>query len=157
MRLIWTNGVPRRLVDQTTGRDMTRHFPTLRSPFTSIAQQNSYAADRDPPATPPVSPPDIVVATKNIPATTALAASPAPARPAGHRYVQVGTFTVSTNAQNTARRLKAMGLPVRVGTYQKRGKSYRIVLAGPFADATQLQAGLTATRRAGYRDAFTRK
>ena len=164
MRLVWTSGVPRRLVDRNSGRDVTGLFPGLRFPFVNAQQQARYAADKELPTPSASSGPDIVIATKNLPATAAVApvrttAAPVRAKavPAGHRYVQVGTFGVPANAQNSAARLKAMGLPVRVGTYLKAGKSYSIVLAGPFGSGSQLQAGLTAARRAGFSDAFTRK
>ena len=66
-------------------------------------------------------------------------------------------FGSEANARNSAARLQGLGLPVRVGTYQKAGKSYKIVLAGPFSNASGLSAGLSAARRAGFSDAFTRK
>ncbi|MEL7211602.1 MAG: SPOR domain-containing protein [Pseudomonadota bacterium] len=86
--------------------------------------------------------------------------APAPrqqARAASHRFVQVGTFGVQQNATNTARRLQASGLPVRLSRYSKGGKDYTIVLAGPFGTQSQLNAGLNRARQAGFRDAFLRK
>ncbi|WP_224826405.1 SPOR domain-containing protein [Cognatishimia sp. MH4019] len=86
--------------------------------------------------------------------------APAPrqqARAASHRFVQVGTFGVPQNATNTARRLQASGLPVRLSKYSKGGKNYTIVLAGPFGTQSQLNAGLNRARQAGFRDAFLRK
>ncbi len=86
--------------------------------------------------------------------------APAPrqqARAASHRFVQVGTFGVAQNATNTARRLQASGLPVRLSKYSKGGKTYTIVLAGPFGTQSQLNAGLNRARQAGFRDAFLRK
>lgn len=146
MRLVWTSGLPRRLVDQNTGRDVTSLFPRLRFPFISETQQNRYVAANGAP-----SGAGYVVSSKNTPAT-------APTQvPAGHRFVQVGTFGVPANAQNSVARLKALGLPVRVGTYKKNGKTLRIVLAGPFGNASQLRAGLNAVRRAGFGDAFSRR
>ena len=50
-----------------------------------------------------------------------------------------------------------MGLPARLGSYQKAGKVYRVVLTGPFGSPSQLAAGLNAARRAGYPNAYTRK
>ena len=47
------------------------------------------------------------------------------------------------------------GLPARLGTLKKGGKSYRVVLAGPFAP-DQLNAALGKARRAGFSDAFVR-
>lgn len=139
MRLVWTSGVPRRLVDQNTGTDVTRMFPGLEYPFVSYEAQEEYVARNA----------AVVVSAKNTPPAAPIANS--------HRYVQVGTFGVIGNADAAVARLRALGLPVRIGDYTKRGKTYRIVLAGPFADAGQLQAGLTSARRAGFVDAFTRK
>lgn len=154
MRLVWTSGVPRRLVDQNTGRDVSELFPGLRFPFISFKQQKKYVAVNGWPAASMTVQPSYSVSTKNTPAPVAAAPR---AVAGGHRYVQVGTFGVDANAQSSAARLKGMGLPVRVGSYQKAGKTYRIVMAGPFQSAAQLQAGLNAARRAGYSDAFTRK
>ena len=150
MRLIWTSGVPRRLVDQNTRRDVTSLFPGLRFPFISLRQQKKYVAVNGWPASSGVTS-STVVSSKNIPATAPVQV------PAGHRFVQVGTFRAVANAQTSAARLKGLGLPVRIAAYKKNGKTYNIVMAGPFASAGQLQNGLTAARRAGFLDAFTRK
>lgn len=96
------------------------------------------------------------VSTKAVPPARATAAPRVAVTP-GHRFVQVGTFGVPSNAQNTAARLQQMGLPVRIGSYTKSGKTYRVVLAGPFASPGKLAGGLNAVRRAGFSDAFTRK
>ncbi len=44
MRLVWTAGVPRRLVNAGNGRDVTPLFPGLKYPFTSYRQQERYYA-----------------------------------------------------------------------------------------------------------------
>lgn len=44
MRLVWTAGVPRRLVNANSGRDVTPLFPGLKFPFTSYRQQERYYA-----------------------------------------------------------------------------------------------------------------
>ncbi len=160
MRLVWSSGVPRRLIDQTTGRDVTKLFPNLRYPFTSLQQQRRYVAANGPVVSAKNPPPAKVrVSTKAVAPETAAPAARTPVRaaPSGHRYVQVGTFGVEANARRTAAKLQAMGLPARLASYTKRGKVYRIVVAGPYRDAGALRAGLTAVRRAGFADAFTRK
>lgn len=91
-----------------------------------------------------------VVSTKSVAPVKTVTGS-------GHQYVQVGTFGVASNAQATAAKLKALGLPVRIAKYSKSGKTYRIVMAGPFASASTLQNGLRTSRNAGFSDAFTRK
>jgi SPOR domain len=74
----------------------------------------------------------------------------------GHRYVQVGTFADPANAERTAARLQAMGLPIGFANITRNGTPMRVVAAGPFGDAAALQAALQAARSAGFGDAFTR-
>lgn len=153
--MIWTNDVPRRLVMADTGRDVTRAFPGLRFPFTSMAQQQTRA----------------VVSTKSQPAaqrvvrrqvqqtarvSTRSAAPKKPAAAVGKRFVQVGTFGVADNAHRTAQRVQQMGIPVRIGKFMRGGKELRTVLAGPFQTSAHTGGALTALRNAGYRDAFAR-
>ncbi|MDR9394573.1 MAG: SPOR domain-containing protein [Roseovarius sp.] len=75
----------------------------------------------------------------------------------GHRYVQAGVFGVPTNAKRAARRLADAGLPARMGRMTRGGKTYTLVLAGPFDDRSALHAALAKTRRAGFSDAYLRK
>lgn len=72
------------------------------------------------------------------------------------RYVQVGMFGVPSNAQRTAGQLQSAGLPVRVASIAKGGRSYQLVMAGPFSSSQELSAALGTVRRAGFRDAFVR-
>ena len=159
MRLVWTAGVPRRLVDQTTGRDVTRLFPGLKFPFVNFQSQQAAVArngtvDSSAPTRSGVS--DTVVASKNVKPTTNII-KPAAVPSNGHRYVQVGAFSNPTNVTNSIAILRQLKLPVSVGTYKKKGKTYKVVLAGPFNNLSKLNAGLAAARRAGFRDAYTRK
>lgn len=117
MDLVWTQTVPRRLIDRKTGQDVTRQYQHLNPPQ--------------------------------------MAAAPRPAAQGG-RYVQVGTFGQSANAQRTAAQLQRSGLPVRTARYAKGGRNYQIVMAGPFASAADLNAALATARRAGFGDAFIR-
>jgi cell division protein FtsN len=158
MELVWTNTVPRKLIDQRTGKDVTRYQPNVVYPSTNLADQqraDAYAYIGKSP----------VVATKNTPrkvvksrAVVSSKSAPAtkPVRASGKKYVQVGTFGVPANAQRTAARLQNSGLPVRIGRYSKGGKQYQIVMAGPFGTAHQLSAALSTARRAGFSDAFLR-
>jgi len=71
------------------------------------------------------------------------------------RYVQVGMFAQPANAQRAAQRVQAAGLPARMGRMSRGGKTYKLVLAGPFAP-NQLRAALGKARSAGFSDAFLR-
>lgn len=73
---------------------------------------------------------------------------------AGKRYVQVGTFGNAANAQRTARRFQAGGVPVATRNISRGGRNLQIVLLGPFGSASQLQSALRSARGAGFGDAF---
>lgn len=68
------------------------------------------------------------------------------------RYVQVGTFSVGSNAQRTAQRFQTAGYPVRLLTTRSGAQ---IVLVGA-ASGTGIQQTLAAARQAGFNDAFIR-
>jgi cell division protein FtsN/outer membrane biosynthesis protein TonB len=173
MLLVWTNTTPRRLIDRASGEDVTAQHPRLFYPFTDIATQNAYLSAKDDLEVGVASDgrvrlvqkPDAQarVTTRSAPAEpVAKRAQPSrqaaatPRAAASHRFVQVGTFGVPANAQRTAARLQSMGLPVRLSPMTRGGKSYQIVLAGPFATETQLRGALVTARRAGFADAFPR-
>ena len=171
MLLIWTQTLPRRLIDQSTGRDVTASVP-LVYPYLSVAEQqrelgevtivqrngqltkrivrhNRASAAREP-----------VYSSRSTPAAAApKAVAPAQARTAalaGKRFVQVGTFREPGNAQRAAQTIAGMGLPARIGKHTKNGRSYMTVQAGPFAGPNDLQTAINRLRSAGYRDAFAR-
>ena len=69
--------------------------------------------------------------------------------------VQVATFGISANAAKTKSQLAAMGFPVKARSITRAGKTYQVILLGPFADADKAKLALAAARKAGFRDAFT--
>lgn len=84
--------------------------------------------------------------------------TPQPTRAAtDHRYVQVGTFANPGNADAAAQRLIGLGMTARMGTITRNGQVFKVVVAGPFGSATDLQSALAAARRSGFSDAFTRR
>jgi cell division protein FtsN len=92
-----------------------------------------------------------VVSTRQAPQRTA------PVAVNTHRYVQVATYGSSDDAQVVAQRLRAQGLPMRIGRYTRNGQTYRIVMAGPFNSANQLSRALGVVRGAGFSNATTRQ
>lgn len=161
INLVWTRTVPRRLVDTTSGRDVTASTP-LVYPYVdravqardlgtvSIVHRDGQVLKRIVRNADTAKVRQPVVSSRSAPTgqlkkTKALAA----------QYVQVGTFGQQDNAQTAAKRIKRMGLPVRIGKYTRSGKTYRIVLAGPFgSDAARALAKL---RAAGYKGAALRR
>lgn len=167
-RLIWTQTVPRRLIDQNTGRDVTSTV-ALVHPYTDTATQQrdlgtvtlvrrdgqlqkrivrNKAKARAP-----------VVSTRSAPAPVvkqAPRATPKPQATGKGRFVQVGTYAQPGNAKAAAQRIARAGLPARMGTLKRGGKTYQVVLAGPFASSDALNNGLRTSRAAGFGDAFVR-
>lgn len=142
MQLIWTDDTPRRLVDKTSGKDVTMDFAYLVYPYTNYVTQQQAAGTR------------VAVAGPAAPAKR-LSTKTAPETAAG-RYVQVGSFGNPQNATGAVAQLQAAGLPVRVAKTTQGGKALQIVLAGPFAGQDQVQAALSVARRSGFADAFSR-
>ncbi len=173
--LIWTRTVPRQLIHRPSGQDVTANFDKLIYPFTDINQQKTYLAARD--RLDIVARPDGAIflvpkeatasVTRQMQKTNYSSASLKSTKPAstkrasnavsaGAKYVQVGTFGVSSNASKTAARLTRLGLPVRSQKITRSGKSYTVVMAGPFSSHSDVRSALSSARKAGFSDAFAR-
>ncbi len=161
-RLIWTQTVPRRLLDTATGRDVTAKV-ALVYPYTDSATQTRELGtvtlvQRDGQLQ------KRIVRNKarsRVPSgstrsgSAAAASNPIKAS-ATARYVQVGTYGQPANAKAAAQRILRSGLPARIGEVQRGRKSYQVVLAGPFANGEPLARGLQKSRAAGFHDAFVK-
>lgn len=164
VRLVWTQTVPRRLIDVRSGRDVTASTP-LVYPFVDVASQtrdlgsvqlvrrdgkilkrvvrNASAVQvREP-----------VVSSRSAPVAAPKVQKAQPKATSGG-FVNVGTFAAQREAQDAAKRIQRMGLPVRIGKFDRAGKTYRMVLAGPFG--SQAQVYLSKLRSAGYKNATLR-
>jgi hypothetical protein len=134
MEQVWTNTVPRKLI--TVKRVRVAQAPQIRMTASTKAMAPRVQ--------------------RGTGAVKTRAVAPQQTGTLRHRYIQVGTFGVAANAQKTAARLQAVGLPVQMVNIKKGGKPLQIVVAGPFGSPAQLSAGMNAARRAGFRDAFPR-
>lgn len=146
MHLMWTDTVPRRLVDADTGQDFTASFRNLVYPALPSAREAALARQGK----------VVVYGTKAPGAAAAVSARPAAS--AGEvRWVQAASFGVPQNARKTAARLRALGLPVEIRPTRYKGKALELVLVGPLDDPGALQAALAKVRSAGFADAFLRR
>lgn len=167
MEVMWTNTVPRRLIDRQTGADIIHKYPGLQPPYTSFEQQRAagvYVATRGritpepqtvrrtaraaPAATPEPTQPVATVSTRSTP--------DAP-QPANHRYAQAGIFADATQGKAAAQKIARAGLPARRGTLTRDGRALTLVLAGPFASQTQLERGVARLHGLGFADVRLRK
>lgn len=143
---IWNSDVPRRIVVPTAPASKIIRVPSSRvqsadtravpEPVTVVAAQTTAGTNTS-----------SSVAKTRVPsqATRTPAAKPAA------RYVRVGAFGSDDQARKAAKALaRSSGLPIRLGTARKGGKSYKVVLAGPFSDQGAANAALSRVRAAGY-------
>jgi cell division protein FtsN len=164
IKLVWTQTVPRRLIDVTSGRDVTASTPlvypyidkanqTRNLGSVSIVQRDGQILKRVVRNARAAQVRQPVVSSRSAPVVKPIVKRAAPKATAS-RFVNVGTFDQQGSAHAVAKRIQRMGLPVRIGKYTRSGKTYRMVLAGPFgADATRV---LTKLKSAGYQNAVLR-
>lgn len=140
MNLVWTQTVPRKLIDTRRGIEVTQYYPTVRYPvipdygytIPTSGGQNATTRAR-------ISPKDNAAPRRTSTAT--------------HRYVQVATFAGHVGASKAATRLSRKGIPVRIHAIKRGGRTVEIVLAGPFKTQSNLQAALRMAKRSGYSSA----
>ncbi|SEO50162.1 Sporulation related domain-containing protein [Salinihabitans flavidus] len=137
----WTRRVPREHIDRRTGQSYTETVVTraaqspAKAPVAQAAPRRKVADD--------------TVSTRSAPAQKAI-------RLAGGGFVQVATYDDADAAQAAAQKVKRLGLPAKIGRYQKDGRTLRMVIAGPFAKADTRAAALREVRRRGFSGAFIR-
>ncbi len=172
MDLIWTDSVPRKLIDVTTGNDVRSQYPQIVYPYTTVSTRTapvvvqssagtySTAAlapvvvkksTKRPAATTQIVTPTVVDVVATLPTDDAETKTFKPTR---LRYVQVATFGVPANAARTLARFDKGGLPTHSRPLHRKGKVYEIVLLGPFSDTAAMNAALSSARRAGFSDAY---
>ena len=161
-QLVWTQTVPRRLVDRTSGKDVTATI-ALVYPYTDMDTQLRELGSvtlvyRDGQLQKRI----VRNKSKTRAPTVSTRSAPEPVVPAkakaksNGRYVQVGAYDKPANAQAAAQRIISAGLPARIGKIWRGLKRYQVVVAGPFEDSNSLAQALSKSRNAGFKDAFIR-
>ncbi|MGR3714092.1 MAG: SPOR domain-containing protein [Shimia sp.] len=133
---IWTRKLPRRLLPGLGGDAPQVVARNTASPLSLAPEPEATAAP--------------VVSSRSAPSEQSL-------RLAGTPYVQVGTFNDARTAKAAAKKVRKLGLPVRIGKYERGGEVKRMVLAGPFESDSAAQSALGQAQDAGYGDAFLRR
>ncbi|WP_254892303.1 SPOR domain-containing protein [Roseovarius sp. A-2] len=169
MEVMWTNTVPRRLIDRQTGADAIHRYPGLQPPYTSFEQQRAAGVNvatrgritpepqtvrRMARAATPAQPPAATQPTATV--STRSTSDDAP-QSASHRYAQAGIFADASQGKAAAQKIARAGLPARRGTLNRDGRELTLVLAGPFATQTQLERGVARLHGLGFADVRLRK
>ena len=90
-------------------------------------------------------------------AEAAQPAAPAPRAPASNLskpYVQLGIFSVETNAERTAKQMRGAGMVPSVRRSEINGKAFWRVLVGPATSASELDNLIKAIKAEGFSDAY---
>lgn len=131
MQAMWTNTVPRRLVERRV----------------AIGPATATAANASGPQN----------ATPQRTSSTATLSTRSGPEPASHRYAQAGIFADAEQARAAAQQIARAGLPARRGTLTRDGRALTLVLAGPFATQAQLSDGAGRLRAMGFANVRLRK
>lgn len=127
--------------------------PAASKPVATPAASTSAAA-----ATRPMIKP---LPRPNKPLRTAAAPKPAPAAPASKpaspgskRYIQMGFFSVQSNAEKTLSRLQSQGIQGKIIASESNGTKFWRVLAGPTSTSDGAESILARVKALGFSDAF---
>lgn len=127
----------------------TKTLPREIKPGAIAGSYTSYAAGGVPSDVAPE-----VSRTANVTSAATIAANN---NPASHRYVQIGAFADPTHAKQAAQRLANSGLPTKMGDRTRGGKSYTLVVVGPYQTQGALDGGLAKVRGMGYAQATLKR
>lgn len=94
-------------------------------------------------------------ALKTKPVKAAVKPTPAPKQTKVSKpYVQIGFFSVETNAKANVASMKANGIPAKVVSTKTNGKTFYRVLAGPAGTGTEQKQLLDMVKKQGFSDAY---
>ncbi|WP_342747260.1 SPOR domain-containing protein [Oceaniglobus roseus] len=127
------------------------------APLPEPSEIEALSLDTPPGGTPPADAAigdDATSAVATAPAPAATAPAAPPASKVDRPYVQIGIFSVETNAEETAAALRKAGMTVTVKTQSASGKSFYRVIAGPAGSASEKDRLLAKVKKQGFSDAY---
>lgn len=96
-----------------------------------------------------------VAEAENTPtATSKPVAVAAPAATKDAKYVQIGFFSVESNANANIKKMQANGIPAKIVKSESKGKTFWRVIAGPAASASEQRQLLNMVKGQGFADAY---
>lgn len=101
---------------------------------------------------------DAAEATPSAATAPAPAAKPAATAPKASSlskpYIQIGIFSVQSNAENTAAQMRRAGMVPTIKTGESNGKKFWRVVVGPASTSTERAALLKKIKGTGFTDAY---
>lgn len=131
---------------------------TALDPIASAASAIEDAPDTAPAATGPIqrasAKPADVAAAAAIPAAAKATAPAAKKSSLKKPYVQVGIFSIETNAKNTAAAMRSIGIVPTVRKQSSKGKTFWRVVIGPAQSGAEQSDILKKVKSKGFTDAY---
>ncbi len=121
---------------------------------TDPIEASAIAPAADPAASPPAARPAAKPVAKPAVQPAAQPATQSSAPAAGSSFVQIGIFSIETNANGTAETLRNAGLIATVNKEASQGKTFWRVIAGPAATAADRAALIAKVKSLGFADAY---
>ncbi|WP_157933041.1 SPOR domain-containing protein [Roseovarius salinarum] len=143
--MMWTNTVPRRLVER----------PVEARPA-PVARLSTRGAAKPAPTKPEATSKTRTarVSSRSArPEQTVTRRDSTASEPASHRYIRAAVYPDRAAARAAAKRLAGQGLPARLGKFDRDGRRFSMVLAGPFRSQARLDAAMATVRAAGFGNA----
>ncbi|MBS1302963.1 SPOR domain-containing protein [Loktanella sp. SALINAS62] len=118
------------------------------------APTETAITDFDAPEVIAAEPLDDAPAALPTPAAPVVAAAPVTSSGLDKPFIQIGIFSISENAENTAIALRNDGLSANVLTQESQGKTFYRVTVGPAPTAADRAAVLEKVKTLGFNDAY---
>ena len=153
---IWTENIPRQLISDVAQGNVYPVKRVLTYPFKSMETQERFMAAKSALSLSLAQDGEISMNRSAVATRISLKSMPATGTHKDGQSIQVATFANPLNAERTSLRMAKLNLPTTNKPVTIAGKSYQIVLVGPFCDQETSKVALKTIHQEGFRDAFFR-
>ncbi len=153
---IWTQNIPRQLISDVAQGNIYPVKRVLTYPFKSMETQERFMAAKGALSLSVAQDGEISMNRSAAATRISSKSMPATGTHKDGQIIQVATFANQLNAERTSLRMAKLNLPTTNKPVTIAGKSYQIVLVGPFYDQETSKVALKTIHQEGFRDAFFR-
>ena len=153
---IWTQNIPRQLISDVAQGNVCPVKRVLTYPFKSMETQERFMAAKGALSLKVAQDGEISMNRSAAATRISSKSMPATVTHKNGQSIQVATFANPLNAERTILRMAKLNLPTTNKPVTIAGKSYQIVLVGPFYDQESSKVALKTVHQEGFRDAFFR-
>ncbi|NDD10289.1 MAG: SPOR domain-containing protein [Rhodobacteraceae bacterium] len=153
---IWTQNIPRQLISDVAQGNVYPVKRVLTYPFKSMETQERFMAAKGALSLKVAQDGEISMNRSAAATRISSKSMPATVTHKNGQSIQVATLANPLNAERTILRMAKLNLPTTNKPVTIAGRSYQIVLVGPFYDQESSKVALKTVHQEGFRDAFFR-